>query len=216
MGYYNAGDKGVFLDFAFNTKWFKKNIQTERWNDENGIKQYLSSAQTHILWNDIVPNAAKSMEQVMLILENETVGELNLLSLKINCLGLMVKFFQAIAGLHLKPDSGGIKYNEADKRHVAQAEKMLMDNLINHFPGIESMATTVHTSATKLKVLFKNIYGKTMFQYYQEKQMLLAIELLKQPSQSVKQVAADLGYENTSNFTAAFKKHYGFLPREVK
>ncbi|MBC7588467.1 MAG: helix-turn-helix transcriptional regulator [Chitinophagaceae bacterium] len=216
VGYYNAGDKGVFLDFAFDTAWFKNHIKTDNWADENAIKQYLSSAQTHILWNDIVPNAAKSMEQIMHGLQNESVGELNLLSLKVNCLSLMVEFFQSIAALHLKPDNSSSKQKETDRRHIAQAEKLLLNDLTNQFPGIEEMAKTVHMSPTKLKALFKNVYGKPMFQYYQEKQMLLAMELLLRPSSSVGQVAMSLGYENASNFTAAFKKHYGLLPSEVK
>ena len=216
VGYYNAGDKGIFLDFAFNTAWFKSHIKTETLADDNAIKQYLSSAQTHILWNDIVPNAAQSMEQIMLTLKNETIIGPDLLSLKIDCLSLMVKFFQAIAGLHLKTGSGTIKYKEADRRHVSQAEQIIMNNLTKQFPGIEPMAKTVHTSPTKLKALFKDIYGRTMFQYYQDKQMQMAMELLRQPSSTVKQVAELLGYENASNFTAAFKKYHGFLPSEVK
>ena len=211
VGYYNEGDKGVFLDLAFNTEWFKKHIHTETWADENAVKVYLTSAQTYILWNNIAPNAFKSMQEVMMILENDREGVPNLLSLKIQCLALMEKFFKAIAGLHLKIDSGKIKFNQADRRHVAQAEKMIIDSLTDQFPGIEPIAKNVHTSATKLKILFKDIYGKTMFQYYQEKQMLLALEMLRQ-QKAVKDVALTLKYDNASNFIVAFKKYHGFLP----
>ena len=93
---------------------------------------------------------------------------------------------------------------------------MLVDSLTGQFPGIETIAQTVHMSPTKLKILFKDVYGKTMFQYYQEKQMRLAFKLLQQPASSVKVVAISLGYENASNFTLAFKKFHGFLPSEVE
>ena len=214
VSYYNAGDKGIFLDFAFNTTWFKNHIKIDNWADENAIKKYLSSAQTHILWNEIVPNAAKSMGQIMYLLRNEAVGELNLLSLKVNCLSLMLDFFESIAKLHLNRDNSNHKPKGVDRRHIAQAEKMLIDSLTSQFPGIETTAKTVLMSPTKLKLLFKDVYGKTMFQYYQEKQMQLALELLLQQL-SAGQVSFSLGYENASNFTAAFKKYHGFLPSEV-
>jgi AraC-like DNA-binding protein len=103
---------------------------------------------------------------------------------------------------------------EVDRRHLAKAEGMVIAGLSSAFPGIEPIAKAVHMSPTKLKALFKEVYGNTLFGYYQEKQMLLALEMLRQKA-AAKDVALSLGYENASNFTLAFKKYHGFLPSEV-
>ena len=134
-------------------------------------------------------------------------------SLKILCLDLMNSFFTSIADMPVATEEDEI--NETDRRHVATAERMLEDALTTRFPGIVAIAQTVHISPTKLKILFKQVYGNTMMQYYQEKQMILALNLLKSGQISVKEVANKLGYDNPSNFTLAFKKVHKFLPSEI-
>ena len=63
--------------------------------------------------------------------------------------------------------------------------------------------------------MFKKVYGNSMLQYYQEKQMILAFSLLKNKGNSVKDIAQTLGYSNASNFTIAFKKVHNILPSEI-
>jgi AraC-like DNA-binding protein len=105
--------------------------------------------------------------------------------------------------------------NEADRRHLAKAERMLIDSLTTKFMGIGVLTEAAHMSPTKLKTLFKKEYGKSLLQYYQEKQMELALKLLKKEGASVKQVSLSLGYDNPSYFTATFKKHHNILPSDV-
>lgn len=107
------------------------------------------------------------------------------------------------------------KINETDRRHLATAERMLVNALTTHFPGIDIIATTVHMSPTKLKTLFRKVYGNSLLQYYQEKQMILALSLLKTEKLTIKEVSNNLGYDNPSNFTLAFKKVHNFLPSEI-
>lgn len=59
------------------------------------------------------------------------------------------------------------------------------------------------------------MYGKPVFQYFQEKQMHLAKELIHENQMLIKEISYKFGYENTSKFSAAFKKHHGILPSEV-
>ena len=102
-----------------------------------------------------------------------------------------------------------------EKTNLAKAEKIILESLMNDFPGIEYIAQKVNMSPSKLKALFKDVYGKSIFQYYQEKQMDIAFNLLKNSSKTVTEVAEILGYENPSNFTKAFKKVYADLPSNI-
>jgi AraC-like DNA-binding protein len=91
----------------------------------------------------------------------------------------------------------------------------LMNNLTEGFPGIELIARQVNMSESKLKTIFKGVYGQSMFQYFKEKQMILALQLLKNPEAQIKNIAASLSYESPGKFTVAFKKYHQILPSEV-
>ncbi len=86
--------------------------------------------------------------------------------------------------------------------------------MFEKFPGIETIATEIGMSATKLKANFKQYYGQTMFDYYNTKQLNFAKQLLEQHANSIKEIAHMLGYVNASKFSSAFKKHFGMLPSD--
>lgn len=211
--YFSANDKGVFMDICFNKEWFHKNIGLVNLDDSNGLKHYLESETAYKIWKDNIDGGEERMMKILSGLKTPQTDGMSDLSMKVLCLDLMTRFFQSIASMPIAADEGGI--NETDRRHLAIAERKLLDALTTSFPGIEALANHAHMSPTKLKILFRKVYGNSVFQYYQEKQMLLAIELLKNNS-SIKDVSQTLGYDNPSNFTVAFKKYHQFLPSEIK
>jgi len=70
-------------------------------------------------------------------------------------------------------------------------------------------------SSTKLKSRFKQIYGMKLYEFYNRHRLEQAKEMLKTGNFSVKQVGVNIGFSNLSNFAKAFKKEFGFLPKEV-
>ena len=80
--------------------------------------------------------------------------------------------------------------------------------------GIDFIARAVNLSPTKLKMIFKTFFGFSMLQYHKEKNMLLALQLIKNSTMQIRNIALVTGYESASNFTAAFKKRFGFLPSQ--
>ncbi len=212
--YFEAGDKGIFMDIIFSKDWFDKNISLDNSNQQNSLKQYLDSDKAFKIWEDIVVGSKDSVDKMLRILKDPTAMNNSYLNLKIACLDLMLRFLQSIAALHLNTEKETL--NELDRRHLATAERMLINSLTTRFMGISTLAKSAHMSPTKLKTLFKREYGKSILQYYQEKQMELALQLLKHPGASVKDVSHTLGFENPSYFTSTFKKHHQFLPSEVR
>lgn len=90
---------------------------------------------------------------------------------------------------------------------VLKIEKLLVANFSDKPKSIEELSRKATMSSTKLKKLFKSVFGVPIYEYYQQKRMQRAGELLSAGKYSVRQVAAKIGYSNLSNFTAAFKKH---------
>ncbi len=82
-------------------------------------------------------------------------------------------------------------------------------------PPLEDMARLAHMSPTKFKIAFKTIFRMPYYKYYQHSRLMIARELLNK-GLSVKEVAYEVGFHNTSHFTTTFKKQFKISPREIK
>ena len=80
-------------------------------------------------------------------------------------------------------------------------------------PFINNLAVYSGMSPTKLKRLFKQIFGSSIFSYYQDFRMKEAAILLKSRKLSVSEVGYRLGFTNLSHFSRVFKDHLGVNPK---
>jgi len=103
-------------------------------------------------------------------------------------------------------------YN-ADAEKLFEVRNMILSD-IGEPPFIPTLATTVGMSETKLKQLFKQTFGDTIYNYYQKVRMEEAAFLLKQSGYSVSEVGYQLGFSNLSHFSRLFQKHYGSTPKK--
>ena len=106
--------------------------------------------------------------------------------------------------------------NEADRKNITYAAKILNDHLTSFFPGITNVARKTNMSPTKLKSSFKSFYGVSLMQYYNQNKMTLAMQLVKETNLPIKNIAITAGYESPGKFSAAFRKQYGILPSELR
>ncbi len=81
-------------------------------------------------------------------------------------------------------------------------------------PAISDLTAFAHMSPTKLKRLFRQIFGNSIFNYYQEFRMKEAARLLKEDKLSVSDVGYQLGFTNLSHFSRVFKEHTGMNPKQ--
>lgn len=105
--------------------------------------------------------------------------------------------------------------SEKNRKIIYKAEKIMLQNLTAPFPGIEKLSGELGTSETSLKANFKKVFNQTLFQFFQEKQMKLAYEVLMKNDIKITEFAISIGYENTSKFSSAFQKHNNILPSKV-
>ena len=59
------------------------------------------------------------------------------------------------------------------------------------------------------------MFKSTIYEFVMEQRMIKAKMLLSLNNQSVSQIAEEVGYSNTSNFSNAFKRHTGLYPTEL-
>jgi AraC-like DNA-binding protein len=104
-----------------------------------------------------------------------------------------------------------INSNDAEKLLVIRNE-ILSD--LSTPPVLSELALIASMSETKLRPLFKQTFGDTIYNYYQKARMEEAAFLLKQAKHSVSEVGYELGFSNLSHFSRLFEKQYGITPKK--
>ncbi len=107
------------------------------------------------------------------------------------------------------------KIKSSDLSKLMEIESLLVRDFGQPPPTIVNLAERTGMSVSKLKAVFKKVYGTGIYEYYQKNRMLKARSLLITGQYTVKQVGQQLGYTNLSNFSLAFRKEFGILPSHV-
>ncbi|HET7180486.1 MAG TPA: AraC family transcriptional regulator [Chryseosolibacter sp.] len=68
----------------------------------------------------------------------------------------------------------------------------------------------------KLKYGFKKLFGLPVFEFFFEERMKHAKELLADRKVPIHEIALRVGYKNVASFSAAFRKRFGFSPKDVR
>jgi len=117
------------------------------------------------------------------------------------------------AGSDKQQQEHGISHR--DRERILWAASLIQENL-NHSFTIFEIARTVGINQTKLKTGFKNVFGHTVFGYLQEIRMTQAKKYILDTKLSIHEIGLLLGYQNTSNFSIAFKKVQGISPNKLR
>ena len=104
--------------------------------------------------------------------------------------------------------------NEADREKIIKAREILLQH-IGEPITIKALSRKVAINECYLKKGFKEIFGTTIFDFYQGQRMEHAKYLLYDKGLSVTEVSSLLGYSSISHFSTAFKKHTGIKPCEL-
>lgn len=104
---------------------------------------------------------------------------------------------------------------DSNIRTVNQIHAFLIENLNVRY-SIEELSLKFHINQTTLKTTFKTVFGQPVAAYMKAYRVKQAGVLLAESEKSISQIAAEVGYENQSKFTQAFKSVTGVLPKEYR
>ncbi|MEM7370745.1 MAG: AraC family transcriptional regulator [Bacteroidota bacterium] len=102
---------------------------------------------------------------------------------------------------------------EIDRLHAVR--EYLLHNL-DRPCTLMQLARQFGTNEYALKVGFKQIFGTTVFEYWNSAKMQQAKRWLLDEDLTVSQVADRIGYKNPQHFSTAFKKRFGYPPSTLK
>lgn len=104
--------------------------------------------------------------------------------------------------------------NESDREKIMRSREILLQH-IGEPITIKELSRKVAINECYLKKGFKEMFGTTIFDFYQSQRMEHAKYLLYEKGLSVTEVSLLLGYSSISHFSTAFKKHTGLKPCEL-
>ena len=206
----NKNSSGSCVNIYFSAAWLAKNIvNNPTWQGHN-VLTFLKAITGRAAWYE---NTALAQNRLTAFKEAMSGSEIDLKKLKANTLQLIKTALH-----HFNNDLALINYfqlHDGDREYLFKVEKYLIAHLTANFAGVDFISRQFSISPTKLKSDFKTQYGASIFQYFREKQMQLACQLLKTNNYSIAEVGSKLGYDNASKFAAAFKEVMGILPSEL-
>lgn len=129
---------------------------------------------------------------------------------------LVVKFEEIMLYLVMKY---GVKF--IDYIHSLISEKSnssfrkIIENNVNTALKLEEIAFLCNMSLSTFKRHFIEEYQSNPGKWFQQKRLTKAKEILQKGKLTASEIFTDFGYNNLSNFSAAFKNEFGFSPNKL-
>ncbi|SHH53350.1 helix-turn-helix transcriptional regulator [Flavobacterium defluvii] len=129
---------------------------------------------------------------------------------KLKCEELLCHIFALLLQREESPASG-IHINDIKALY---AIKYHLQSNLDKAPDIATLAKKAGMSEPKLRKLFRQTFGKGVFEYYQSMRMQEAARLLRESHLSVSEVGYQLGFSNLSHFSRVFEQYIGLKPKK--
>jgi AraC-like DNA-binding protein len=129
---------------------------------------------------------------------------------KLKCEELLCYVFALLMQREALPTSN----MHIDDLKAIYAIKLKLQANLDQPPHIASLAKEAGMSEPKMRKLFKQTFGKGVFDYFQSLRIQEAARLLKENRMTVSEVGYQLGFTNLSHFSRVFEKYIGMKPKK--
>jgi len=109
----------------------------------------------------------------------------------------------------------GYRTNPENIEKIKDAMEFVTANLDIRI-SLEDLAKKVGTNTFTLKQGFKEVYGISVFAYWNNSRMKKAKSLLRESVLSIGEISDTLGFKNQHYFSTAFKKEFGTTPSQFR
>ncbi|KZX13712.1 helix-turn-helix transcriptional regulator [Methanobrevibacter oralis] len=150
---------------------------------------------------------------------NHIIGEIYEVDDNINEVYFKLKIVEFLIFL-LKLEIGDTNTNKnhCSLKHVTIVKRIknyLIDNLDTNIT-LNDLSNRYGISKTSIKNCFKEVYGKSIFQWRKEYRLQVAANLLISSDKSIKEISTEIGYKNHSKFSSAFKEYFELTPSSYR
>lgn len=171
------------------------------------LQSLLQNSQPYLFEQMIYPSLQETVEEIV----SQPADEI------FELFFMRIKAEELICRLLMELEKRDERRLYALNSHDIQTIYKVKDQILQHLdvpPVIGELAAEAGMSPTKLKRLFRQIFGDSIFSYYQGFRMKEAALLLQAKKYSVSEVGYRLGFTNLSHFSKLFKEHMGTKPKQ--
>lgn len=144
------------------------------------------------------------------LLNQPVPGPLESQYYKLKCDELLCHIF----GILMQREATPAAAMHIDDIKAIYAVKSHLQSHLDEPPNIAALARQAGMSEPKLRRLFKQTFGKGIFDYYQSGRMQRAAQLLREKRLSVSEVGYEMGFTNLSHFSRVFEQYIGIKPKK--
>jgi len=114
------------------------------------------------------------------------------------------------------PEMGAMSESASRNNDIVAAAIAQVQHDESEWPGLDELARRVGINEKKLTELFRQQFGLTVFEYVVELRLENARRELADSGLQIQLIADHAGYRNASDFSRAFRRHYGIAPRQYR
>lgn len=183
-------------------------------NDEN-LKSFIDNLQNQTSSKTIKTKKTDAKTQLcaLQIYDGVCKDNLDILFIQSKVLEILSYEFKDMINKS-KDNTKNIKFSSYDMDALYKAKDILCENF-KTTPSIKELSKIVKLNEFKLKYGFKIFFETSPHAFVLENKMYKAKKLLINTDLNISEVAKELGYKQTHNFTTAFIKYFGIKPKEL-
>jgi AraC-like DNA-binding protein len=200
-----------FIHFAYNKSFFNQLLpDNESWAIQ--LEKRIDRKE-RILGSKTKPITAFQEITMRNIINCPLTGKLGQLMIETS----IVQLILVQLDMHFNQDQGDTK-SVLSKRDMdlAYALKDFISAKFLDEHSLTALSREFGTNSNKLMMLFKHVFGKSIFDYIGDLRMDYAQYLLQDSDARVSEVARTVGYKNANHFSTAFKRRFGVIPTAYK
>ncbi|MFH7002238.1 helix-turn-helix domain-containing protein [Flavobacterium bizetiae] len=181
------------------------------WINEKAENKFLNTitlSDKPYLYDQIISNEIEQVASKIALVNSEE--ELSHFYLKLKTEEMIYLF---LSELSKRETITNYPLNVADVKAMYAIKETLCSDLSNP-PDLTHLAFISNMSESKMNKLFKQIFGNSIYNYYQALRMNEAAYLIREEKISVSETGYRLGFSNLSHFSRIFEKHIGLKPKK--
>nr|WP_315032511.1 AraC family transcriptional regulator [uncultured Chryseobacterium sp.] len=106
-------------------------------------------------------------------------------------------------------------FHKKDEEKIYAVRDFIASNL-NTNCSLVDLAHQVGTNEFTLKKGFKELFGTTVFNFWNDLKMEEAKKMLLEGHLNINEISEIIGYKNPRHFSAAFKRKYNLIPSKIR
>lgn len=197
------------LNILISRKWLDEYFSNE--DAEQILTNYITLKSPLAVYEILDAEYRRLMNEMMSTPEEKQFEQMILE----NRIALIIERFFTKLFKSIENENSNLRISSVELKRVKDVENELLKDFSQQPPPIAQLARVAAMSPSKLKMLFKEVFGLPVNQYYQRHRMNKAKAMLLSKKYTVRETANGLGFSNVSSFNKAYYKAFEQLPADI-